>query len=514
MELHRSQNSVHGNAWRVLFRKQFNKTKMCGFYNAGECKYGDNCTYAHDANDLQVAPDLAKTTMCQDWQRGCCQKQAEDCPFAHGSEELQVTPAFASSFLRKRSQKIAQKHVQSQQQQDDNGSSRTENGNSGSDSHDNGYGGSARVGTENPINRHTITSGGIKMKKRKNKNAEVSALHNSFVNSQCQVADQFGELFRSTMNNGAKGLSGLPNASTIHPTLLHTFAGGCVPQAPMQPVQSANGQYITCRSKQVGAGLTDDDALHRREMCAAPVVAAEPQNLAWQLQMRPPYMGVDSVPQQVSLLDLLGAPGTAVPPAAPHQFMMLSPSAGAQQLAAQRLQQAPIQKPAMGAILSEKTEQPMEERPHREAEHVHIQSYELNSVPRCSPASSCSANSESLVSEECPDSQSPIHRWGRDPSTEFQVRVGHSSAAYRGVGTPSSSASPERESPMRGWARTPSTIASPDLSPMKATGRISGYPMPVDMPSLSSIFNSSGQQGRDDEGFMLCRNNRSSWPCV
>lgn len=88
--------------WRQLFRKQFRKTKMCRFYPLGDCRYGTECPYAHDEEEIERPPDLTKTALCVEFQAGGCTKAAFRCPFAHGAEELRTTEAFVNSQLCKR----------------------------------------------------------------------------------------------------------------------------------------------------------------------------------------------------------------------------------------------------------------------------------------------------------------------------------------------------------------------------------------------------------------------------
>mmetsp|Transcript_1582 Transcript_1582/g.4813 ORF Transcript_1582/g.4813 Transcript_1582/m.4813 type:complete len:514 (-) Transcript_1582:165-1706(-) len=90
------------HAWRSLFKKQFHKTKLCRYYNVGQCRYGTECPFAHSQSELSVAPDLTKTTMCEAWLAGHCSRPLGQCQFAHGEEELRVTPAFGNSTLCKR----------------------------------------------------------------------------------------------------------------------------------------------------------------------------------------------------------------------------------------------------------------------------------------------------------------------------------------------------------------------------------------------------------------------------
>jgi hypothetical protein len=77
-----------------LFRHQFSKTVLCRFHAAGKCRKGKDCTFAHTTTDLNVAPDLTKTSICKAWKTGRCSKSSQQCQFAHGAHELRMTPLF------------------------------------------------------------------------------------------------------------------------------------------------------------------------------------------------------------------------------------------------------------------------------------------------------------------------------------------------------------------------------------------------------------------------------------
>ena len=68
---------------------QLAKTRLCLFYQEGRCKYGSECTYAHNVDEVRKAPEeLRKTKFCElfmDPTRGCVDP---DCNFAHDSVEL------------------------------------------------------------------------------------------------------------------------------------------------------------------------------------------------------------------------------------------------------------------------------------------------------------------------------------------------------------------------------------------------------------------------------------------
>jgi len=96
------RSGPQSRAWRQLFRKQFHKTKLCRFYPIGECRYGDDCPYAHDQLEIEYTPDLTKTALCVEFDKGLCMKSSDKCPYAHGREELRTTDAFSSSPMCKR----------------------------------------------------------------------------------------------------------------------------------------------------------------------------------------------------------------------------------------------------------------------------------------------------------------------------------------------------------------------------------------------------------------------------
>jgi len=100
-----SPQAVPQGGKKQLLRHQFKKTELCRYHFGGKCKNGKACSFAHGASELNVAPDLAKTVMCQLWMAGKCNKSAEDCKFAHGSQDLRTTPLFEVSLLGKRMQK-------------------------------------------------------------------------------------------------------------------------------------------------------------------------------------------------------------------------------------------------------------------------------------------------------------------------------------------------------------------------------------------------------------------------
>lgn len=83
---------------RELFRSQFLKTRPCRFFQAGRCRRGSGCTFAHGT--VQCPPDLTKTSLCKRWSEGHCNLSGKDCPFAHGHSELRRSALYRSAALR------------------------------------------------------------------------------------------------------------------------------------------------------------------------------------------------------------------------------------------------------------------------------------------------------------------------------------------------------------------------------------------------------------------------------
>jgi len=74
---------------KTLLDKQMHKTRLCHFHKSGGCKYGSKCTFAHQRDELQEAPNLRKTRLCMAFANGECKDQS--CKFAHGQDELRST---------------------------------------------------------------------------------------------------------------------------------------------------------------------------------------------------------------------------------------------------------------------------------------------------------------------------------------------------------------------------------------------------------------------------------------
>lgn len=63
---------------------------MCSFYQQGLCKRAENCSFAHDHNELQAKPDLGCTKLCPALlSEGQC-PQMDRCKFAHRTAELRT----------------------------------------------------------------------------------------------------------------------------------------------------------------------------------------------------------------------------------------------------------------------------------------------------------------------------------------------------------------------------------------------------------------------------------------
>mmetsp|Transcript_28718 Transcript_28718/g.52860 ORF Transcript_28718/g.52860 Transcript_28718/m.52860 type:complete len:207 (-) Transcript_28718:55-675(-) len=85
----------------MRFRAQFWKTELCEFFAGGSCSKGKACNYAHGEEDLRIPPDLAKTSLCKEWQVGACKLPAAECQYAHGQEELRRTAVYSKKQVRR-----------------------------------------------------------------------------------------------------------------------------------------------------------------------------------------------------------------------------------------------------------------------------------------------------------------------------------------------------------------------------------------------------------------------------
>jgi len=65
------------------------KTRLCSFFEAGSCRAGPLCSYAHGEGDLRPSPDFERTSVCPAMLRdGRCSKPG--CRYAHSSNDLRV----------------------------------------------------------------------------------------------------------------------------------------------------------------------------------------------------------------------------------------------------------------------------------------------------------------------------------------------------------------------------------------------------------------------------------------
>ena len=46
------------------------KTRMCPLLQEGKCNNGDNCKFAHSESEIRSKPNLSKTKLCEDHQKG------------------------------------------------------------------------------------------------------------------------------------------------------------------------------------------------------------------------------------------------------------------------------------------------------------------------------------------------------------------------------------------------------------------------------------------------------------
>lgn len=81
------------------FCMQFNKTKICAFWEKKRCLRGFDCKYAHGGAELQDLPNLEKTSLCQDLlASGKCFNAG--CAFAHSVDELTKGNMYKTTMCR------------------------------------------------------------------------------------------------------------------------------------------------------------------------------------------------------------------------------------------------------------------------------------------------------------------------------------------------------------------------------------------------------------------------------
>lgn len=82
----------------VRYEGQFFKTKMCAFWEKGQCTRGADCKYAHGGKEMNVMPNLTKTSLCKELlATGTC--TMENCLFAHQIEDLRATQKFFKTSM-------------------------------------------------------------------------------------------------------------------------------------------------------------------------------------------------------------------------------------------------------------------------------------------------------------------------------------------------------------------------------------------------------------------------------
>jgi hypothetical protein len=82
-------NVMLNSKFSPQIRGQFRKTKLCVFHKKNKCMLASSCPFAHTKEELQPAPDLAKTKLCFNFFRRRCNDSR--CKYAHGYQELRAT---------------------------------------------------------------------------------------------------------------------------------------------------------------------------------------------------------------------------------------------------------------------------------------------------------------------------------------------------------------------------------------------------------------------------------------
>jgi len=78
--------------------KWLHKTKLCVYSIQGSCRLGTKCPFAHNASEVQEAPNLYKTQLCAAYAAGNCTDG--NCSFAHSEEELRLSPNFKNKVCK------------------------------------------------------------------------------------------------------------------------------------------------------------------------------------------------------------------------------------------------------------------------------------------------------------------------------------------------------------------------------------------------------------------------------
>ncbi|VEV55155.1 zinc finger protein, putative [Plasmodium vinckei vinckei] len=69
-----------------MHRFKIYKIQMCKYALINKCDRGENCTFAHDINELRIKPDMRKTKLCKSYILGKCTDHS--CIYAHSVNEL------------------------------------------------------------------------------------------------------------------------------------------------------------------------------------------------------------------------------------------------------------------------------------------------------------------------------------------------------------------------------------------------------------------------------------------
>mmetsp|Transcript_66318 Transcript_66318/g.104363 ORF Transcript_66318/g.104363 Transcript_66318/m.104363 type:complete len:198 (-) Transcript_66318:135-728(-) len=83
-----SLRSLPSDAKAVAKSNPYKKTKLCTFFQAGCCRFGEQCEYAHADEEIEPAADLRKTAICVAWVSRKCPHTKGACRFAHGKMDL------------------------------------------------------------------------------------------------------------------------------------------------------------------------------------------------------------------------------------------------------------------------------------------------------------------------------------------------------------------------------------------------------------------------------------------
>merc|ERR1719271_992805 len=77
--------------------KWLHKTRLCVYSIQGTCRLGSKCSFAHSASEVQDAPNLRKTQLCEAFEKGNCNNP--NCSFANGLERVSVAMVTSVDLL-------------------------------------------------------------------------------------------------------------------------------------------------------------------------------------------------------------------------------------------------------------------------------------------------------------------------------------------------------------------------------------------------------------------------------